>query len=146
MLWYIKSSVHAIAQLTDKNACDRNSCNQYLRPEDKSSEASTEVVGVCSVYDTLRHDDLEESAFSHHWWIINVLYIVSYITQIYITRDEASKATKAQRKLRKTDTIHNVKVMILCKHMYVYCKQATMSFTINYETVQNNVADTWLTP
>lgn len=72
---------------------------------------------------------------------------LSHITQIYITRDEASKATKAQRKLRETDTIHNdlkwqVKVMILCKHMYVYCKQATMSFTINYETVQNNVADT----
>lgn len=67
MLWYIKNSVHAIAQLTDKNACDRNSCNQYLRPEDKSSEASTEVVGMCSVYGMLRHDDLEKSASLHHW-------------------------------------------------------------------------------
>lgn len=35
--------------------------------------------------------------------------------------------------------------MILCKHTYVYCKQATKSFSINHETVQNNLADTQLT-
>lgn len=47
--------------------------------------------------------------------------------------------------------IHNdlkwqVKAMILCKHTYIYCKQATKSFRINHETVQNNLADTQLTP
>lgn len=151
MLWYIKSSVHVIAQLTDQNACDRNSCNRYLRPEAKSSEASTEVVGMRSVYGTLRHDDLEKSAPLHHWWIISVLYIFSYIAQIQVTRDAASKVTKAQRKLWKTDVIHNdlkwqVKVMIVCKHTSVYCKQATTSFSIDHKALQNNLVDTRLTP
>lgn len=75
MLWYIKNknSEHALTQLTDKNACDRNSCNQDLRPEGQSSEASPEVVGMCSVYGTLRHDDLEKSASLHHWRITSGL-------------------------------------------------------------------------
>lgn len=109
-----------------------NFCHQYLRAEAKPPEASTQVVGVWSVYGVLRHGDLEKSAFSNHWWIIGVSHIFSYITQMQITRDEASKATKAQRKFWKTDTIHNnlkwqVRVIILCKHTYVYCKQATKS-------------------
>lgn len=109
----------------------RNFCHHYLRLEAKPPEASTQVVGVWSVYGVLRHGDLEKSAFSDHWWIIGVLFRTFSHTS-HKCKSPEMKLQKQQKHRESSERlIHNlkwqVKVIILCKHTHVYCKQATKS-------------------
>lgn len=65
-----------------------------------SSEASTEISGMHSVHNILRHDDLEEPASLHHWCIVCVC-IFSHTSHKHKSPERKLKSNWIREKVMK---------------------------------------------